>query len=124
MRRLAPFAELSVTSNRWIAGEPTYTLVLTPTSTSTLVGSIEVSLDANNWMPLQVQVFPKGADAPAVSAGFTSIAFGPVDPSMFEFTPPAGTTVTTTALPTGVHHAESGDMRTSRPSPSAPASTR
>jgi outer membrane lipoprotein-sorting protein len=115
VRRLAPFAELSVTSNRWIAGEPTYTLVLTPTSTGTLVGSIDVSLDANNWMPLQVQVFAKGADSPAASAGFTSISFGPVDPSMFEFTPPAGATVTTTALPSGGHHAESGDMPHQQP---------
>jgi hypothetical protein len=80
-----------------------------------LVGSIEVSLDANNWMPLQVQVFPKGVDAPAISAGFTSISFGPVDPSMFEFTPPDGATVTTAALPTGGHHAETGDRPHQQP---------
>ena len=115
VRRLAPYAELSVTGNQWVADQPTYTLVLTPTSTTTLVGSIEVSLDANNWVPLQVQVFAKGVDAPAISAGFTSISFGPVDPSMFEFTPPAGATVTTTALPTGGQHAESGDMTHQKP---------
>ena len=115
VRQLAPFADLSVTSNRWVAGEPTYTLVLTPTSSSTLVGRIEVALDANNWMPLQIQVFPKGADAPAISAGFTSISFGPVDPSMFDFTPPAGATVTSTALPTGGVRTKSGDMPHQRP---------
>jgi len=115
VHRLAPYAELSVTSNRWVAGEPTYTLVLTPASTSTLVGRIEVALDANNWMPLQVQVFAKGADTPAISAGFTSISLGPVDPSMFEFTPPAGATVTTTAVPTGAHPADSGDTTHRQP---------
>jgi outer membrane lipoprotein-sorting protein len=115
VRRLAPFAELSVTSTRWVAGEPAYTLVLTPTSSSTLVGSIQVALDANNWMPLQLEVFARGADAPAIRVGFTSISFGAVDPSMFDFTPPAGATVTTTALPTGGHHAESTDMQHRQP---------
>jgi outer membrane lipoprotein-sorting protein len=115
VRRLAPFADLSVTSNRWVAGEPTYTLVLTPTSSSTLVGSIEVALGANNWMPLQIQVFAKGVGSPAISVGFTSISFGSVDPSMFDFTPPAGATVTTTPVPTGGHHAESGDMSHQQP---------
>ncbi len=43
----------------------------------------------------------QGGRPPAISAGFTSISFGPVDPSMFDFTPPAGATVTTAALPTG-----------------------
>ena len=50
---------------------------------------------------------PRASTRRRSSAGFTSISFGPVDPSMFEFTPPAGATVTTTtALPTGGQHAE------------------
>jgi outer membrane lipoprotein-sorting protein len=99
VRRMAPFADLSVSSTQWVAGEPTYTLVLTPTSATTLVGSIRVALDANNWIPLQLEVFAKGTDAAAVRVGFTSISFGPVAPSTFDFTPPAGAAVTTTALP-------------------------
>lgn len=111
VRQLMPFADLSVTSTQWVASEPSYTLVLTPTSPSTLVGSVQVALDANNWMPLQLEVFAKGMDAPAIRIGFTSISFGPVDPSTFDFTPPAGATVTTTALPTGGQHAQSTDTQ-------------
>lgn len=99
IRRVAPFADLSVSSTQWVAGEPTYTLVLTPTSATTLVSSVRVALDAHNWMPLQVEVFAKGADAPPVRVGYTSISFGPVDPSTFVFTPPAGAAVTTIPLP-------------------------
>jgi outer membrane lipoprotein-sorting protein len=99
VRRLAPFAALSVSSTQWVAGEATYTLVLTPTSSTTLVGSVQVALDANNWVPLQLEVFAKGSDAAAIRVGFTSISFGPVDASTFEFTPPAGAAVTTSALP-------------------------
>jgi len=99
VRRLAPFAALSVSSTQWVAGEATYTLVLTPTSSTTLVGSVQVALDANNWVPLQLEVFAKGSDAAAIRVGFTSISFGPVDASTFEFTPPVGADVTTSALP-------------------------
>jgi outer membrane lipoprotein-sorting protein len=115
VRQLAPFADLSVTSTQWVAGEPSYTLVLTPTSSSTLIGSVQIALDANNWMPLQLGVFARGADAPAIRVGFTSISFGPVPASTFDFTPPAGATVTTTALPTGGQHTESTDMQHPRP---------
>jgi len=115
VRQLAPFADPSVTSTQWVAGEPTYTLVLTPTSPSTLVGSIQVALDASNWMPLQLEVFAKGSDTPAIRVGFTSISFGPVDPSTFDFTPPAGANVTTMALPTGGQHARSTDTQQTQP---------
>src|SRR3954467_2984243 len=111
VRRLAPFAALSVSSTQWVAGEATYTLVLTPTSSTTLVGSVQVALDANNWVPLQLEVFAKGSDAAAIRVGFTSISFGPVDASTFEFTPPAGSDVTTSALPmSGAHRSD--DNRT------------
>src|SRR3954453_410150 len=99
VRRLAPFAALSVSSTQWVAGEPTYSLVLTPTSSTTLVGSVQVALDANNWVPLQLEVFAKGSDAAAIRVGFTSIACGPVAPPTCEFTPPAGSDGTTSALP-------------------------
>jgi outer membrane lipoprotein-sorting protein len=115
VRRLAPYADLSVTSTQWVAGEPSYTLVLTPSSPTTSVGSIQVALDANNWMPLQLEVFAKGADAPSISVGFTSIAFGAVDPSTFDFTPPAGATVTTTTLPSGRHDMERSNVSHAQP---------
>jgi outer membrane lipoprotein-sorting protein len=111
VRRVAPFAGLSVSSTQWVAGEPTYTLVLTPTSSTTLVGSVRVALDANNWVPLQLEVFAKGSDSAAIRMGFTSISFGPVDASTFDFTPPAGADVTTAALPmSGAHRSD--DNRT------------
>jgi outer membrane lipoprotein-sorting protein len=109
VRRVAPYADLSVSSTQWVAGEPTYTLVLTPTSSTTLVGSVQVALDANNWVPLQLEVFAKGSDSAAIRVGFTSISFGPVDASTFDFTPPAGATVTTTALPTRDMHRPDDD---------------
>ena len=38
-------------------------------------------------------MFPRGSDGAAIEAGFTDVSFDPIDPSMFAFTPPPGTTV-------------------------------
>jgi hypothetical protein len=90
---LAPFADVSVDTTSMVAGRPAYGVVLTPTSRLTLIGRIDVAIDAETRLPLRFQVFPRGNDAAAIEAGFTSVSFEPIDPSMFSFTPPPGTTV-------------------------------
>jgi hypothetical protein len=90
---VAPYADVSVDSTSTVAGRPAYDLVLTPTSTLTLVGSISVAIDADTRLPLRFQVFARGSGSAAIEAGFTSVSFHAIDPSMFSFTPPPGTTV-------------------------------
>ncbi|HTG46148.1 MAG TPA: hypothetical protein VK646_00655 [Actinomycetota bacterium] len=90
---LAPYADVSVGTTAVVAGRPVYDLILTPTAPDTLIGRITVSIDAANRLPLQLAITPKGADAPAVRIGFTSVSFDPIDPSMFDFVPPPGATV-------------------------------
>ena len=90
---VAPYADVTVDGTATVAGRPAYQLVLTPTSTLTLVGRIAVAIDAETRLPLRLQVFPRGSDGAAIEAGFTSVSFDPIDPSMFAFTPPPGTTV-------------------------------
>jgi hypothetical protein len=76
-----------------VAGRDAYTLTLEPRTDQTLVGKVEVDIDAHTWLPLRAAVFARGAAGPAVSAGFTSVDFGPIDPSIYHFTPPPGTKV-------------------------------
>lgn len=90
---VAPYADVSVETTSTVAGRPAYVLVLTPTSPLTLIGRIAVAIDAETRLPLRFQVFPRGSDSAAIEAGFTNVSFGPIDPSMFAFTPPPGTTV-------------------------------
>jgi hypothetical protein len=90
---LAPYARASVDTATTVAGRAAYVLMLTPTSRLTLIGRIAVAIDAETRLPLRFQVFPRDSDGAAVEAGFTSVSFDPVDPSMFSFTPPPGTTV-------------------------------
>jgi outer membrane lipoprotein-sorting protein len=76
-----------------VAGRDAYVLHFAPTSTRTLVGDVAIAIDAETRLPLDVSVTPDGATAPAVEAGFTSVSFSPIDPSMFAFTPPSDATV-------------------------------
>jgi outer membrane lipoprotein-sorting protein len=99
-------ADVSVSAPQDVAGRATYTLRLTPTSSpgsspgfaATKIGRDDVSIDAETRLPLRVQVFPRGSASPAIEAGFSSVDFGPIDPSMFTFTPPPGATVKQAAL--------------------------
>ena len=90
---VAPFADVTVDGTATVAGRPVYQLVLTPTSTLTLVGRIAVAIDAETRLPLRFQVFPRGSGDAAIEAGFTAVSFDAIDPVMFAFTPPPGTTV-------------------------------
>jgi outer membrane lipoprotein-sorting protein len=85
--------DVAVSGTAVVAGQDAYLLTFTPTSSATLVGSATVAIDAATRLPLQVTVTPRGAAAPAVDIGFTKVSFDPIDPSIFTFTPPPGTTV-------------------------------
>jgi hypothetical protein len=58
-----------------------------------LVGDVTIAIDAQTRLPLDVSITPRGGAGPAVGAGFTSVSFGAIDPSMFAFTPPSDATV-------------------------------
>jgi outer membrane lipoprotein-sorting protein len=81
--------------NVTVAGQPAYQLSLAPKNSSSLIGQITIAIDASNSMPLQVQVFARGASSPAFQLGFTSISFGTPAASNFAFTPPPGAKVKT-----------------------------
>jgi hypothetical protein len=76
-----------------VAGRGAYVLVLAPRTDQTLIGRVEISVDAVRRLPLRVAVFARGARSPSASVGYTSVGFGPVDPAVFRFNPPPGAKV-------------------------------
>lgn len=85
--------EVSVGEAQVVAGRDAYTLVATPRDDATLVAGIEVAVDAETGLVLQVQVDARGQADPAFVTGFTDLDLAAPDPEVFDFTPPAGTTV-------------------------------
>jgi len=72
-----------------VAGRGAHVLVLRPRTTETLIGRVEVSLDASRHVPLGVAVFSRGAESPAASVVFESVTFDAIPDEIFDFRPPA-----------------------------------
>ncbi|MGH3096640.1 MAG: LolA family protein [Streptosporangiales bacterium] len=93
LRSLRDDTAITVGRAAEVAGRPAYQLVLHPNSDKSLVGSVSTYIDAKTWMPLGVQVLPRGSSDPAIDSRFTKLSYAKPDASTFEFTPPAGTDV-------------------------------
>ena len=85
--------DVSVSDTAVVAGRDAYLLRFTPSSHTTLVGDVTIAIDAQTYLPLDVSITPRGSSSPAVEAGFTSVSFAAIDPSMFSFTPPSDANV-------------------------------
>lgn len=88
-----PSTSVTLADPQVVAGRSTYTLRLTPTTSATLVGRVDIAVDGSNGVPLKVTVVPRGRTAPAIETGFTAVSFATPPASTFAFTPPKGATV-------------------------------
>ena len=93
LRAIDPTTEVTVGRSARIAGRDAYELVLAPRDKASLVGQVRVAIDAAEYVPLRVQVFPKDSVDAAFEAAFTRVTFDRPDPAQFEFNPPPGTAV-------------------------------
>jgi outer membrane lipoprotein-sorting protein len=84
-----------------VAGRAAYQLQLSPKDTRSLIGSVQIAIDAATSVPLRVQIFAAGATSPAFQVGFTSVSFNVPNSSIFEFVPPAGASVEQDTAPFG-----------------------
>jgi outer membrane lipoprotein-sorting protein len=91
-----------------VAGRAAYQLLLTPKDTRSLIGSVQIAIDAATSVPLRVQIFAAGATSPAFEVGFTSVSFNVPNASVFEFVPPAGASVEENTSPFGDSQADAG----------------
>jgi hypothetical protein len=98
---VGPTTTVRVADNVTVAGRAAYQLELAPKSTQSLIGQVDIAVDAATSLPLRVQVFARGAASPAYSVGFTALSFARPGPSNFTFTPPPGAKVRTVRLPAG-----------------------
>jgi outer membrane lipoprotein-sorting protein len=100
---VGPTTAVSVSSNVSVAGQAAYALVLAPKDHRSLVGQVQIDVDASNGVPLRLQVFARGASTPAFQVGYTAIQFVTPAAADLSFTPPAGATVTQENLGDGNH---------------------
>ncbi len=76
-----------------VAGEPAYSVRVSPKDTSGLLGSVQLAWDALHGVPLSFDIYAKGDPTPVISLAATGVSFGPVADSVFAISPPSGAKV-------------------------------
>jgi outer membrane lipoprotein-sorting protein len=97
---LKPHATLSDPTPTNIAGQPAYTTRISPSEGGSLIGGAEVSWDAVHGVPLRAAVYSSSSSSPVIELTTTEVSYGPVDGSVFSFTPPSGTKINEVSSPT------------------------
>jgi outer membrane lipoprotein-sorting protein len=122
---LKPHATLSGATPTSIAGQPAYTTNISPSEGGSLIGGAEVSWDAVHGVPLRAAVYSSGSSSPVIELTTTEVSYGPVDDSVFSFTPPSGTKINEVSSPTkdAATHTGASPSDASAPKGSSPKVT-
>jgi len=95
LQQLAPYATVDVAGQGTVAGREVYLLRMTPVADDTALGAVQASIDGKTMVPLRLEVFAKSGGSAVLQFGFDSVSYDPIDATLYDFTPPAGATVTT-----------------------------
>jgi outer membrane lipoprotein-sorting protein len=82
-----------------IAGQAAYTVRVSPKEGGSLIGGAELSWDAVHGVPLRAAIYSSTSSSPTLELTATSISYGPVNSSVFDFTPPSNAKVEEIVLP-------------------------
>lgn len=97
---VGPTTSVTVGATMVVAGRSAYRLVVVPRDARTLIGRVEIAVDAQTSVPLAVDVYARGAKKPSIDVHFTQVSFAVPASSVFNFTPPPGSTVKNISTPT------------------------
>jgi outer membrane lipoprotein-sorting protein len=86
---LSRHVEVSGATPTDVAGQPAYTVRVSPKEAGSLLGGAELSFDAVHGVPLRAAIYSSTSSSPVIELAATEVSYGPVEDSVFEFTPPA-----------------------------------
>jgi outer membrane lipoprotein-sorting protein len=86
-------AELSGATPSDTAGQPTYTLRVSPKNDGGLLGGAELAWDSENGIPLRAAIYSSTSSSPVIQLDATDVSFESVPASTFEIAPPPGAKV-------------------------------
>jgi len=86
---LSAHASVSGATPTNVAGQAAYTVRVSPKEGGSLIGGAELSWDAVHGVPLRAAVYSSTSPSPVIELAATEVSYGPVDGSVFQFTPPA-----------------------------------
>jgi outer membrane lipoprotein-sorting protein len=106
--KLAKHANVSGATPSDVAGQPAYTVRVSPKESGSLIGGAELSWDAVHGVPLRAALYSSTSSAPVIELAASDVSYGPVDSSVFDFTAPAGAKVVEVTPPSHSHAKQGG----------------
>jgi outer membrane lipoprotein-sorting protein len=100
-------ADVSGATPTDVAGQPAYTVRVSPKEAGSLLGGAELSWDANNGVPLRAAIYSSTSSSPVIELAASEVSFGPVQSSVFAITPPANAKVQEITFPEGHRQGDS-----------------
>jgi outer membrane lipoprotein-sorting protein len=91
--KLRKYADVTGPTPTDVGGQPAYTVRVSPNERGSLFGGVELSWDAVHGAPLRAAVYSTTSSSPVIELAASEVSYAPVDPSVFEFTPPPGVKV-------------------------------
>jgi outer membrane lipoprotein-sorting protein len=86
-----------------IAGQPAYTVQISPKHSAGLLGDAQLAWDAARGVPLRFAIHARGDSSPVIELKATDISYGTVPSSDFTVSPPSGAKVVKVSVPSGSH---------------------
>ncbi len=90
---ISKHATLSGATPTDVAGQPAYTVRISPSHNGGELGGAELSFDAVHGAPLRAAIYSTNSASPVVELAATEISYEPVPDSVFAFSPPPGTKI-------------------------------
>jgi outer membrane lipoprotein-sorting protein len=90
INRLVRHVNLSGAIPGDVAGQPVYTVKVSPKHDGGLLGNVQLAWDAVHGVPLRIGIYAQGQSSPVLQLKVTDISYGPVSGSVFSISPPAG----------------------------------
>ena len=87
-----------------IAGQPAYTVQVSPKHAAGLLGDAQLAWDAVRGVPLRFAIYARGDSSPVIELKATDISYGAVPSSDFTISPPSGAKVVKVSAPSGSKH--------------------
>jgi outer membrane lipoprotein-sorting protein len=91
-----------------IAGQPAYTVQISPKHSAGLLGDAQLAWDAVRGVPLRFAIYARGDSSPVIELKATDISYGAVPSSDFTISPPGGAKVVKVSAPSGSHGLREG----------------
>ncbi|HEX6663852.1 MAG TPA: hypothetical protein VF025_09270 [Gaiellaceae bacterium] len=90
LTKLGEHADVSAAQPTNVAGQPAYSVKVSPKHDGGLLGYAELAWDAARGVPLRAAVYAQGGSKPVLELTATDISYGAVSSSNVDVSPPAG----------------------------------